>query len=134
MHRETHWATVRAAIRRNQRVGHVRKDKELSDASNLSAEQRAEFEIDRRSIRNALRTARAGNLSKATRILDNVYKDSALTPDEKVQKLHQLHPEGDPINIPEADFARIGVVEKSEVRIAIEKLSRGSSARTDWPQ
>ena len=92
-------ATVRQAIRRNQKVAHVRNDRENLEASNLSAEQRAELEIDRRSIRHALQTARAGNLGKATRILDNVYKESALTPEEKVRKLQQLHPEGDAIRI-----------------------------------
>ena len=120
-------ATVRQAIRRNQKVAHVRNDRENLEARNLSAEQRAELEIDRRSIRHALQTARAGNLGKATRILDNVYKESALTPEEKVRKLQQLHPEGDAIRIPEADFPRTGVVEKSEVRLATEKLSRGAS-------
>ena len=120
-------ATVRQAIRRNPKVAHVRNDRENLEASNLSAEQRAELEIDRRSIRHALQTARAGNLGKATRILDNVYKESALTPEEKVRKLQQLHPEGDAIRIPEADFPRTGVVEKSEVRLATEKLSRGAS-------
>ena len=59
-------ATVRQAIRRNQKVAHVRNDRENLEASNLSAEQRAELEIDRRSIRHALQTARAGNLGKAT--------------------------------------------------------------------
>ena len=68
-------ATVREISRRKQRAGHVRKSNELSEVCNLSAEQRAELEIDRRSIRNALQTARASNLGKATRILDNLYKD-----------------------------------------------------------
>ena len=121
-------ATVRDAIRRTQRVGHVRKERnELSDGINLSAEQRAELEIDRRAIRNALRTAKAGNLGKATRILDNVYKDSTLSAEEKFQKLRELHPDGPPIQIPEADFPRIGVVESSELRLAVEKLARGAS-------
>ena len=66
-------------------------------------------------------------IDSSVQILDNVYKESALTPEEKVRKLQQLHPEGDAIRIPEADFPRTGVVEKSEVRLATEKLSRGAS-------
>ena len=120
-------ATIRQLSRQNQRVGHIIKHTDQSEGENLSAQQREELGIDRRSIRNALVTARAGNVGKATRILDNVYKESALTADEKVQKLRTLHPEGPNIQIPEADFPRIGIVEKSEVRLAVEKLARGAS-------
>ena len=44
-----------------------------------------------------------------------------------MKKLQELHPEGLPIEIPEADFPRIGVVEKNELRLATEKLAKGAS-------
>ena len=120
-------ATVRQMSRRKQSIGHARKTEELSTECNLSADEREELQVDRRSIRNALTTARASNLGKATRIIDNVYRDSVLTADEKVQKLKELHPEGHAIQIPETDFPRIGIVEKSELRLAVDKLARGAS-------
>ena len=120
-------ATIRQLSRQNQRVGHINKQADPSENETLSIEQREELGVDRRSIKNALTTARAGNIGKATRILDNVYKVSNLTAHEKLQKLRDLHPEGPSIEIPEADFPRIGVVDKSELRLAVEKLARGAS-------
>ena len=96
-------------------------------AEHLSEAQRLELEIDRRSIRNALQAAKADNLSKATRILDNIYKDSSLNADGKSNKLSDLHPKGPlPQNI-DGDFPRIGVVDQSELRQATARLSKGAS-------
>ena len=120
-------ATVRLTLKRKQSSAHRRRHRELLDDQNLSEEQRQELAIDQRSIRNALTAAKAGNLSKATRILDNVYRESSLEPHEKVFKLKELHPTGPTPKRLEEDFPRIGVVEQSELRVATEKLSRGAA-------
>ena len=99
----------------------------MPDEESLSEEQRLELEIDRRSIRNALQTAKAGNVGKATRVLDNVYRDSSLQPGEKASKLKELHPTGPSPQFLEGDFPRTAIVEPSELRLATEKLSKGAS-------
>ena len=120
-------ASVRTLARRTTTVGHVRKMEHLDADNSLTPEEREELQIDKRSIRNALNTARAGNTGKAVRILDNIYRDSPLTAEEKVRKLKELHPEGPAIDIPIADFPRIAVVEQSEFRLAVERLAKGAS-------
>ena len=121
-------ATVRNKLQRRPSSAKMRKNFEHMEAGeHLSEAQRLELEIDRRSIRNALQAAKADNLSKATRILDNIYKDSFLNADEKSNKLSDLHPKGPlPQNI-DGDFPRIGVVDQSKLRQATARLSKGSS-------
>ena len=95
--------------------------------SKLSEKERLEQDIDRRSIRSALQAARANNLGKATRILDNVYRDSPLTAEEKARALNLLHPKGPSPQGTDEELPRIAVVENTELRLATEKLSRGAS-------
>ena len=82
------------------------KSKYEYNVDKLSQEEQEELETDRRAIRNALRTAKAGNLGKATRILDNVYKQSPLTVEEKVSLLKSLHPSGKTPQMPMSNSLR----------------------------
>ena len=84
-------------------------------------------DADKRSIRNSLRSAKAGNVGKATRILDNVYKDSALPLSAKVDKLRELHPKGPAPQNMDQEFPRIAILEPSELRFATAKLSKGAA-------
>ena len=95
--------------------------------SNLSEKERLEQDIDRRSIRSALQAGKANNVRKATRILDNVYRESYLTAEEKSRELKRLHPNGPSPQGTDQELPRIAVVENLEVRLATEKLSRGAS-------
>ena len=119
-------ATVQQAVTRKQSAPRKQKLQHVEWES-MSQGEKEEMEVDRRSIRNALKNARASNISKATRILDNVYLDATLSMDEKVKKLRQLHPEGTPPLATTSDFPQIGVVEKHEVISAISKLAPGAA-------
>ena len=118
--------SVRKAIQRRESIPHSHKSANAKENVFLSKEEVKELEVDRRSIRNALHAARAGNLSKATRVLDNVYVDSQLSV-EKVRKLKDLHPTGDPPPASSVEYPRAGVIEMDEVRSAVNKLAHGAA-------
>ena len=121
-------ATIRLNYLRRQSSVQRRGRREWETIdTNITEEERLVQEVDKRSIRNALQAAKAGNLGKATRILDNVYKDSALPLWEKVDKLRDLHPKGPTPQTSDRDFPRIAILEPSELRLATEKLSKGAA-------